>query len=106
MLAAFCRAVTVLLGIVALTLPAAAAAKKTAAAKPKAEAPKTEKWVTTWAASVQGPYPVGNASAQPVLKFALPSPEMGARDQTFRLILQPEVWGQKMRLRLSNVFGT
>jgi len=106
MLAAFCRALAVVLGIVVLTLPAAAAAKKTAAAKPKAEASKTEKWVTTWAASVQGPYPVGNPSAQPLLKFALPSPEMGARDQSFRLILQPQIWGQKMRLRLSNVFGT
>src|SRR5438270_912553 len=69
-------------------------------------APKGEKWVTTWAASVQGPYPVGNPSAQPVLKFAFPVPEGGARDQTFRLIVQPEIWSQKARLRFSNVFGT
>src|ERR1044072_1548963 len=65
-----------------------------------------QKWVTVWAASPQGPYPAGNASAQPNLRFALPSPEAGARDQTFRLIVLPEVWGREGRLRFSNVFGT
>src|SRR6187401_538640 len=65
-----------------------------------------DKWVTSWAASVQGPYPVGNPSAQPVLKFAFPTPEAGARDQTFRLVLMPEIWGRQARLRLSNAFGT
>jgi hypothetical protein len=39
-----------------------------------------EKWVTTWAASVQGPYPIGNPSAQPNLQFAFPAAEGGARD--------------------------
>jgi lysophospholipase L1-like esterase len=63
------------------------------------------KWVTTWTASVHGPYPVGNASAQPDQRFAFPSPAGGARDQTFRLIVQPDLWGPRMRLRLSNVFG-
>src|SRR5882724_9714532 len=65
-----------------------------------------DKWVTSWAASVQGPYPIGNPSAQPVLKFAFPAPEAGARDQTFRLILMPEIWGKQARLRFSNAFGT
>ena len=88
---------------IVLALPAAAQPKKAAKAD---AAPKGEKWVTTWATSVQGPYPVGNPSAQPVQRFAFPIPEAGARDQTFRLILQPELWGQKMRLRFSNVFGT
>ena len=40
-----------------------------------------QKWVVSWAASVQGPYPVGNASAQPDLRFAFPA---AARDQSFR----------------------
>jgi lysophospholipase L1-like esterase len=62
------------------------------------------KWVTVWTASVQGPYPTGNASAQPDLRFAFPSPT--ARDQTFRLIVQPDIWGRQTRIRLSNVFGT
>jgi len=63
-----------------------------------------DKWVTSWAASVQGPYPTGNPSAQPVMKFAFPAPEAGARDQTFRLILMPEIWGKQARLRFSNAF--
>jgi len=67
---------------------------------------KSGKWVTTWAASVQGPYPVGNASAQPDLRFAFPAASTGARDQTFRLIVQPDLWGRQARLRLSNAFGT
>jgi len=62
-------------------------------------------WVASWTASVQGPYPVGNATAQPELKFALPSAERGASDQTFRLILRPDIWGPQARLRLSNAFG-
>src|SRR5262249_12324354 len=70
-----------------------------------APAQAQEKWVTAWAASVQGPYPVGNPSAQPDLRFAFPSPATGARDQTFRLIVTPDIWGREMRLRLSNAFG-
>ena len=64
------------------------------------------KWVTGWAASVQGPYPVGNPSAQPDLKMVFPEPKVGARDQSFRLIVRPDVWGPKMRVRFSNAFGT
>ncbi len=65
-----------------------------------------EKWVVSWAGSVQGPSPIGNPSAQPDLRFAFPSTEVGARDQTFRLIVRPDIWGRQVRLRLSNVFGT
>ena len=64
-----------------------------------------QKWVTSWVGSVQGPYPVGNPSAQPDLRFALPSQEIGAKDQTFRLIVKPDLWGQKVRVRFSNAFG-
>jgi lysophospholipase L1-like esterase len=66
----------------------------------------TQKWVTTWAGSAQGPYPVGNPSAQPDLQFAFPSAATGARDQTFRLIVRPSVWGREARIRLTNTFGT
>src|SRR4051812_34229850 len=65
--------------------------------------PRT-KWATVWTASAHGPYPSGNPSAQPDLRFAFPSPS--ARDQTFRLIVQPDVWGRETRVRLTNVFGT
>jgi lysophospholipase L1-like esterase len=64
------------------------------------------KWVTSWTASVQGPFPTGNASAQPDLRFAFPAASTGARDQTFRLIVQPDIWGRRARFRLSNVFGS
>ena len=65
-----------------------------------------QKWITSWAGSVQGPYPIGNATAQPDLRFAFPSQEAGANDQTFRLILKPELWGSRVRLRFSNAYGT
>ncbi len=63
-------------------------------------------WKTVWAASVQGPYPVGNPSAQPDQRFAFPDPAIGAVDQSFRLILRPSLWGRQARIRLSNAFGT
>jgi lysophospholipase L1-like esterase len=63
-----------------------------------------QKWVTVWTASAHGPYPTGNASAQPDLRFAFSTPQ--AHDQTFRLIVQPDLWSTRMRLRFSNVLGT
>jgi lysophospholipase L1-like esterase len=71
-----------------------------------ASAQQGEKWVVTWVASAHGPYPVGNASAQPDQRFAFPSPAAGANNQTFRLILRPDLWGRQARLRFTNVFGT
>src|ERR1700730_6541427 len=53
-----------------------------------------------------GPYPIGNAAAQPDLRFAFPSSETGARYQKFRLIVRPDLWGRKVRLRFSNALGT
>jgi lysophospholipase L1-like esterase len=66
----------------------------------------SEKWVTSWAASAQGPYPSGNPIAQPDLHRVFPAPEAGARDQSFRLIVGPDVWGRDARIRLSNAFGS
>jgi lysophospholipase L1-like esterase len=65
-----------------------------------------QQWVASWTASAHGPYPIGNPTAQPELKFAFPSAQQGARNQTFRLIVRPDVWGQQTRIRLSNAFGT
>jgi lysophospholipase L1-like esterase len=89
---------SLLLGAAVVASPLAAGAQPTQKTN--------EKWVTAWAASVQGPYPVGNPSAQPDMRFAFPSPEAGARDQTFRLIVRPDVWGRQIRLRFSNALGT
>jgi len=65
-----------------------------------------QKWVTSWTGSVQGSFPIGNAAAQPDLRFAFPSLETGARYQSFRLIVRPDLWGRKVRLRFSNALGT
>jgi lysophospholipase L1-like esterase len=65
-----------------------------------------ENWVVSWTGAVQGPYPTGNPSAQPDQKFAFPDPAAGARDQTFRLMVRPDLWGRQARIRLSNAFGT
>ncbi len=72
-----------------------------AAATPAA----AQRWATVWAGTDQGPYPVGNASAQPDLSFAFPHPETGSHEQSFRLIIKPDLWGRQMRFRFSNSFG-
>ena len=95
--------------LLAATLAAAtlcAVPSAPAAGKPAANPATNPNWVTSWAASVQGPYPVGNPSAQPNLSLVFPAPETGARDQSFRLIIKPELWGGKARLRFSNALGT
>jgi hypothetical protein len=49
---------------------------------------------------------LGNPSAQPDQRFAFPSAQAGANDQTFRLIVRPDIWGRQARQRLTNMFGT
>ncbi|WP_206664403.1 hypothetical protein [Dankookia rubra] len=71
-----------------------------------AAAQPAEGWATSWAASVQGPYPMGNPSAQPDQRFLFPDPGRGARDQTLRLVVRPSYWGRQARLRFSNALGT
>jgi lysophospholipase L1-like esterase len=95
MIATTRRLLASLMLAVALTL--AAGSPATAAAP---------NFVVAWAASAQGPYPVGNATAQPELRFAFPDPVKGASDQSFRLIIHPDVWGKQVRIRLSNAFGS
>ena len=63
-----------------------------------------EAWVAAWVGSAHGPYPAGNAVAQPDLQLVFPGRE--ANDQTFRLIVKPDVWGRSARLRFTNVFGS
>lgn len=66
----------------------------------------TRHWVTSWAGSIQGPYPIGNPSAMPDMSRVFPVPANGARDQTFRMIVRPTLWGRETRIRLSNALGT
>ena len=67
---------------------------------------RNKKWVTAWTASVQGPYPSGFALLQPDLSLVFPDPARGAADQSFRMIVRPDLWGGQARIRLSNAFGT
>jgi lysophospholipase L1-like esterase len=60
--------------------------------------------VVSWVASTHGPYPSGNAVAQPDLQNVLPGAT--ADDQTFRLIVKPDVFGRFARLHFSNAFGS
>lgn len=73
---------------------------------PPAHAEDEGRWVVSWAASVHGPYPSGNPSAQPDLRLAFPSAQEGAREQSFRLIVRPTLWGREVRVRFSNALGT
>jgi lysophospholipase L1-like esterase len=87
------RLQSLVLVVLTLTLPLAAHAQR------------GDKWVVSWAGSAHGPYPVGNPSAQPDQKFAFPTAAAGANDQTFRMIVRPDIWGRQARIRLTNVFG-
>lgn len=60
-------------------------------------------WVASWTAAVHGPYPSGNAVGQPDLHFAFPEPS--ANDQTFRLIIHPDLWGTPRPLTLLERVG-
>jgi lysophospholipase L1-like esterase len=74
-------------------------------AVPSADAQPNQKWVTAWTGSVQGPYPIGNPSAPTDLSAAFPVADTGAHDQSFRLIVKPDIWGRQTRIRLSNALG-
>lgn len=95
-----------LLGFALATALMASLTSFSAAAQPAPTAQAPDKWITSWAGSVHGPYPIGNPSAQPDMRFAFPSAEAGARDQSFRLIVRPDIWGKQARLRFSNALGT
>ena len=73
---------------------------------PQWAAAGSEGWVTSWAGSVQGPYPIGNPSLQPNLSLVFPSAQIGAKDQSFRMIVRPDIWASQTRIRLSNALGT
>ncbi len=80
-------------------------------------------WVASWATSpatfftyvapVPPVYPPGAPTAfapaniQPDQGFPFPNANTtGAHDQTIRTMVKPDLWGNRMRFRFSNVFGT
>jgi len=67
--------------------------------------PPKDKWVATWSASTT-PFGVGSPVAQPDLQFPFPTVTTdGVVDQTIRMVVKPDLWGDTMRFRFSNVFG-
>lgn len=63
-------------------------------------------WRTSWTASMENPYPTGYPSGQPELGMVFADPQQGAVDMTFRMLVRPNIWGEKARIRFSNAFGT
>ena len=53
-------------------------------------------------AQLGGPYPLGNPLAQPKLSLALPVAypvvQTGVREQSFRMMVKPDIWGRQMRI--------
>src|ERR1700722_11211020 len=75
-----------------------------------------KKWVASWASSMQGAYvysppapldsPFHIYAINPDLRFAFPNATTdGAVEQTFRLIVKPDLFGQGSPLRFLNFFG-
>ena len=65
-----------------------------------------QKWVTSWIASAQGRYSKCNPSAQPNISAVFPVAAQGAKNQSFRMMVKPELWSPQTRVRLSNALGT
>jgi hypothetical protein len=60
--------------IMALTAPLSA---------PSASAQSTQKWVTSWTGSVQGPYPIGNPRPSPICDLPFRRPRPGRATRAF-----------------------
>lgn len=80
------------------------------------ERPEGKKWAACWASAMQGvyaylpPVPLNNPyhiyETNPDLRFAFPKATDGAVEQTFRLIVKPDLFGDEYRPRFSNFFGS
>jgi hypothetical protein len=63
------------------------------------------KWVATWTTAPQDVFHGSSTSA--LVNFAFPDPTTeGANNQTLRMIVKPDLWGNTIRLRFSNTWGT
>jgi hypothetical protein len=64
-----------------------------------------KKWAATWTTA---PQDIFKGSTTPALvNFAFPNPVTdGANNQTLRMIVKPDLWGNTIRLRFSNTWGT
>jgi lysophospholipase L1-like esterase len=80
------KSTAVFLFIVALTLSLNARAGTTKS---------SGHWVSAWSAAVHAPLPFTNLPASPVFE-----------NQTIRMVVRPTLGGERLRVRLSNAFGT
>ncbi len=70
------------------------------------------KWVATWSTAMQGTATLAGgafSAYNPQQDLSFPFPKLdtdGANNQTIRNIVKPDLWGNTMRFRFSNVFGT
>jgi GDSL-like Lipase/Acylhydrolase family len=63
------------------------------------------KWAATWTTAPQDVFP--GTSTPALVQFAFPNPTTeGASNQTLRMIVKPDLWGNTIRLRFSNTWGT
>lgn len=60
-----------------------------------AEAPKSGHWVSAWSAAPHAPLPFPGLPPTPVFE-----------NQTIRMVVRPTIGGNRVRIRLSNAFGT
>lgn len=64
-----------------------------------------KKWVATWTTAPQDVF--AGSSTPALVNFAFPNPTTdGANNQTMRMIVKPDLWGNTIRLRFSNTWGT
>src|SRR2546423_181572 len=69
--------------------------------------PQTETWVGTWATAVQPPFSPEVEKAlkyDPAMGHTLSS--AGLANQTMRMVVHTSVGGARLRIRLSNLYGT
>jgi len=77
-----------------------------------------QKWAASWTTAISGPLkkldlPAGLPPAMvaaikvqlPQHEFDFAMPDGRADDQSFRMIVKPDLWGDTVRLRFSNMFG-
>ncbi len=60
-----------------------------------------QKWAATWTTAPQNFF-----NGNPEVNFAIPNFSTdGANEQTFRMIVKPDLWGNTVRLKFSNAYG-
>src|SRR6202030_3630265 len=92
---------------VCFTVLIAAALLVAAGARAKDDGANGKKWVASWITAPSGTF--GGSSAPALVNLAFPfdaTHPPQANNQTLRMIVKPDIWGDTMRVRLSNYFGT